>query len=584
MLEDVNISIDEGERTCVTGRNGEGKTTLLRIMAGAAEPDRGEVIRAPGLKTAFLSQEAPSDTPGTVFDIVSSGIPESGNKQAAHRFATMLGLRTSDAFNSLSGGMRRRARLAAALAYEPDILLLDEPTNHLDTGTIELLEGILSRLKCACVFVTHDRSFLKNTARRILDLDRGRLTGWECDYSTFLSRKADLLADEDAYWLRKGKKLEREEAWIRRGVKARTTRNEGRVEALRKLREEFSRRRERTAASKLVLGAPQSVSGRQTVKLDNVSFAYPGGEAILNGFSATVLRGERIGVIGPNGSGKTTLLRLMSGQLEPESGSVTLGSGVRIAYFDQLHSSLKPELSVRRNLADDRDEITVNGVSRHIFGYLRDFLFTPDRAETPVSALSGGERARLILAKLFTDPGNLLIMDEPTNDLDVETLELLEEQLSSYDGTVILVSHDRAFLDNVATSSFVLDGHGGVSVFPGGYSDWIQQTSRNKPDTQKNGVSGAPRAESTSNQARRQNRKDRLGYMEQRELSALPGKIAEMENEIAELKKKLEDGSFFVRSPKEAAAEVARLTLQEEELERLIDRWADLESRASASG
>ena len=577
ILEDVTFSVEEGERSCITGRNGEGKSTLLKLAAGIIEPDAGEIIRAPNLRTAFLSQDVPGDTPGTVMDIVTKDLPlvDGVVTPLAARYVTLLGLDGSAEFNSLSGGMRRRVRLAAALATDPQLLLLDEPTNHLDIESIIFLEGVLAKLRCACLFVTHDRAFLQKTARRVLDLDRGRLAGWDCDYRTFLKRKAELLADEEVYWTRKGKKLEKEEAWIRRGVKARTTRNEGRVEALRKLREEFRLRRQQSGVSKLQIGAASN-SGMQVVKVKDLSFSYPNGKPIVKAFTGNILRGERIGVIGKNGSGKTTLLKLLAGALQPTSGEIDLGSRVELAMFDQLHAALDMNGTVISNLAEGKDQVTVNGVSRHVFSYLQDFLFTPERAKCPINALSGGERARLILAKLFLNPGNLLIMDEPTNDLDVETLELLEEQLLNYGGTLILVSHDRTFLDNVVTSSLVLEGDGSVGVFPGGYEDWLRQRKveeKAEQDKQKAEQKEQAKAEPEKKKS------NRLGYMEKRELAALPEKIEALEADLAALKAELDDPQLFATQPAVAVQKTQQMAELEQQLEQLVERWAELAER-----
>ena len=577
ILEDVTFSVEEGERSCITGRNGEGKSTLLKLAAGIIEPDSGEIIRAPNLRTAFLSQDVPGDTPGTVMDIVTKDLPlvDGVVTPLAARYVTLLGLDGSAEFNSLSGGMRRRVRLAAALATDPQLLLLDEPTNHLDIESIIFLEGVLAKLRCACLFVTHDRAFLQKTARRILDLDRGRLAGWDCDYRTFLKRKAELLADEEVYWTRKGKKLEKEEAWIRRGVKARTTRNEGRVEALRKLREEFRLRRQQSGVSKLQIGAASN-SGMQVVKVKDLSFSYPNGKPIVKAFTGNILRGERIGVIGKNGSGKTTLLKLLAGALQPTSGEIELGSRVELAMFDQLHAALDMNGTVISNLAEGKDQVTVNGVSRHVFSYLQDFLFTPERAKCPINALSGGERARLILAKLFLNPGNLLIMDEPTNDLDVETLELLEEQLLNYGGTLILVSHDRTFLDNVVTSSLVLEGDGSVGVFPGGYEDWLRQRKveeKAEQDKQKAEQKEQAKAEPEKKKS------NRLGYMEKRELAALPEKIEALETDLAALKAELDDPQLFAIQPAVAVQKTQQMAELEQQLDQLVERWAELAER-----
>jgi ATP-binding cassette subfamily F protein uup len=580
VLDNVTLNIEPGDRACVTGRNGEGKSTLLKIIAGLLHPDAGEIIRQPGLCVASLTQDVPDDADGTVAEIVEDGLRadgHDGHRPGAALFLTQLGLDGGAPFNTLSGGMRRRTLLARALASDPDLLLLDEPTNHLDTDTIEWLENYLRKSRCACLFVTHDRAFLKRVAVKVLDLDRGQLEGWDCDYATFLQRKQNLLDDEAVYWERKSKKLAQEEAWIRRGVKARTTRNEGRVAALLKLREAFSQRRTQPGVSRLHLDAAEA-SGGQVLKIKGVTFAYPGGAPVVRDFSANVLRGERIGIIGPNGSGKTTLLNLLCGRLAPTAGSVTPGARVQLAFFDQLRAKLDLEASVLHNLADDRDEVTVGGVRKHVFGYLGDFLFTPDRARTPVHALSGGERARLLLAKLFLQPGNLLVMDEPTNDLDVETLELLEEQLLNYSGTLLLVSHDRTFLDNVVTSTFVLEGDGRVGCYPGGYADWLRQRSKPpEPGAPEKTAEPAPKPSAPRSQTR-------LSFKEQRERKELPGRIEALENEVAALHATLGDVSLYQRDPAAVAAAQTRLPLAEAELETAFERWADIEGRAAAFG
>ena len=456
VLDRVSISVSRGLRAALTGRNGEGKSTLMKVIAGMREADSGEIVRAPGLKVAYVGQDV-------------------------------------SAIDGMSGGQSRKARLEEALLSQPDLLLLDEPTNHLDTEAIDWLEAMLKRMRdSAVLLVTHDRRFLRRVATSIFDLDRGELAGWPCDYTTFVKRKADLLADEAVYWERKSKKLREEEAWIRRGVKARTTRNEGRVAALKKLRAEFAARRARvgTATMRLDTAAP---GGERVLKVEKLSFAYPGGRPIVSDFTADILRGERIGILGRNGAGKTTLLNLLTGRLAPSSGSVTPGTGVEMAFLDQLRGELKDDLTVGENIASDRDEVVVGGVRKHVYSYLADFLFPPERVRTPVKALSGGERARLMLAKLFLRPANLLVMDEPTNDLDIETLELLEEQLLAYRGTLLLVSHDREFLDNVVTSTFVLEGDGSVKCYPGGYSDYESQKAAAAKAAPAQSAANAPR-------------------------------------------------------------------------------------------
>ena len=576
VLDAVSFSIEPGDRACITGRNGEGKSTLLKIIAGLVHPDSGEMIRQPGLRVAYLTQDVPDDIDGTVDDIVEQGIGAAADH--AHHpgtglFLTQLGLDGDVPFNTLSGGLRRRVLLARALVSKPHLLLLDEPTNHLDIDSIEWLENFLRKSRCACLFVTHDRAFLKRVASKVLDLDRGQLAGWDCDYATFVQRKQDLLNDEAVFWERKTKKLAQEEAWIRRGVKARTTRNEGRVAALLKLRQEFSQRRTQSGVSRLQLDAGES-SGEQVLKIKDVTFSYPGAEPVIRDFSAKVLRGERIGIIGPNGSGKTTLLNLLCGRLTPERGSVTVGARVQIAFFDQLRAQLDLEASVLHNLADDKDEVVIGGVRKHVYGYLEDFLFTADRSRTPVKALSGGERARLLLAKLFLAPGNLLVMDEPTNDLDVETLELLEEQLLNYTGTLLLVSHDRTFLDNVVTSTFVLEGDGSVGLYPGGYADWLQQRPKAAGGTPKKTESAASRLAKPRPPAR-------LSHKEERERKELPEAIERLEGEIAGLHATLCDVALYQKAPASVEAAKARLPLAEAELEAVFARWAAIEERAA---
>ena len=532
ILENVSLSISKGLRAALTGRNGEGKSTLMKVISGELEPDTGEIVRAPGLKTVYVSQAVPSDRPG------------------------------DEAFNALSGGKRRRRILEDALLSKPDLLLLDEPTNHLDIEAIDWLEGMLRRAReMAVLIVTHDRRFLKRVATKILDLDRGELSGWECDYPTFLKRKAELLADEAVYWERKSKKLAQEEAWIRRGVKARTTRNEGRVAALMELRKEFAARRTQvgTATMKLDTAAP---GGVRVLKIENLGFSY-GEREIIRDFTADVLRGERIGILGKNGAGKTTLLKLLTGKLQPTEGSVTLGTNVELSFFDQLRSEMKPELTVAENVASDRDEVIVGGVKKHVFSYLADFLFSSERARTPVKALSGGERARLMLAKLFLKPANLLIMDEPTNDLDIETLELLEEQLLAYKGTLLLVSHDREFLDHVVTSTLVLEGDGTVRQYPGGYEDYLRQ----RPAAAKSIEPEAPRR----TLAPKERAAKKLSYNEQREFEALSEKIAAIEQEIA---------AINAVDPVKDYARYAELPVLQNRLDELETRWLELSERA----
>lgn len=570
VLEGVSLNIESGMRACVTGRNGEGKSTLLKVIAGRIEPDRGEIIRAPGLKVAFLEQEVPSDRPGTVREIAVS-----------EKLISQMDLSPDAVFNTLSGGLRRRVLLAKVLADEPDLVLLDEPTNHLDIESIEWLESFIRRQsETTFLFVTHDRSFLKSVATFVYDLDRGQLAGWNCDYRTFLQRKADLQADEAALWEKKAKKLAQEEAWIRQGVKARRTRNQGRVEALRQLRLEFSNRRMAQGTSTIKIDTAAS-SGDRVVKIEDMSFSY-GDKAVIRHFTSDILRGERIGVVGENGTGKTTLLKLLTGALQPTSGSLTLGTRVEMAFFDQLHAQLDPELTVKEIVARDRDVVTVGGVQKHVYSYLSDFLFTPERSRSPVKALSGGEKARLLLARLFLKPSNLLVMDEPTNDLDVETLELLEEQLLNYKGTLLVVSHDREFLDNVVTSTYVLAGDGEVRVSAGGYAE-AARLLKKVEDAQREAVKAAQSAQAASaapSAAAEPSAARKLSYKETRELESLPGRIEALETEIAEIESTLADPSIYAKDNARAVAMTARLPQAREELDAVETRWLELSERA----
>ena len=568
VLDGVSLNIDSGMRACVTGRNGEGKSTLLKVIAGRLEPDTGEIIRAPGLKVAFLEQEVPHDRPGTVRDIVRNP-----------RILSQMGLDAEVGFNMLSGGLRRRVLLARALADEPDLVLLDEPTNHLDIASIEWLEAFIRRAgECAFLFVTHDRAFLKSVATFVYDLDRGRLAGWNCDHRPFLARKADLVADEAALWEKKAKRLAQEEAWIRQGVKARRTRNQGRVEALRQLRLEFANRR--TAVGTTSLRIDNAVaSGNRVIKIEDVSFAYPGGEPIIRDFTADVLKGERIGIVGANGTGKTTLLNLLTGRLAPTSGAVTLGTRIEMAFFDQLRETLDPEATVAEAVNKDRETVVIGGVTKHIFAYLADFLFTPERARTPVRALSGGEKARLLLAKLFLSPSNLLVMDEPTNDLDVETLELLEEQLLAYKGTLLVVSHDREFLDHAVTSCLVLAGDGTVRVSAGGYEEAARLLKKvGRGEGEKVGRGEGEKV--GRGEGEKVEGKGKLSYREQRELEALPERLSALEAEIAEIEAALADTTIYARDNARARALAARLPLAREELDAAETRWLELSERA----
>ncbi len=534
VLDKVSLSISKGMRAALTGRNGEGKSTLFKVIAGLLEPDAGEIVRAPNLKVAYVSQ----------------GVENAGG-------------------DARSGGEIRRARLEETILAKPDLLLLDEPTNHLDFEAIDWLEGMIRRAReMAVLVVTHDRRFLKRVATQIFDLDRGELSGWPCDYATFVKRKAELLADEAVYWARKSKKLAQEEAWIRRGVKARTTRNEGRVAALMKLREEFAARRTQVGTSTMTLDTA-APGGVRVLKIEDLSFSY-GARPIVSHFTADILRGERIGILGKNGAGKTTLLNLLTGRLKPTGGALTMGTNVSLAFLDQLRGELKMDLSVGENIASDRDEVIVGGVKKHVYSYLADFLFAPERVRTPVKALSGGERARLMLAKLFLKPANLLVMDEPTNDLDVETLELLEEQLLNYKGTLLLVSHDREFLDHVVTSTFVLEGDGEIDCYPGGYEDYVKQRKAKEDAANPPRVSDASRVASVALAATTTSSRKKLSYNERRELEALPAEIEALEKEIADIN---------ASDPVKDYARYAKLPEVEARLESRVERWATLAER-----
>lgn len=571
VLENVSLSVEPGARACVTGRNGEGKSTLLKVLAGILEPDAGEVLKDVATRVAYLPQDVPEDRPGTVRDLLLSAVGDPARAHVAEALLTRLGLPPEQTFNALSGGLRRRVLLGCALAREPHLLLLDEPTNHLDVESIRWLENFLAGAPFACLFVTHDRAFLRAVARTVFDLDRGILSGWDCDYPTFLRREAELLADEAVYWERKSKKLSEEEAWLRRGVKARTCRNEGRVAALMRLRQEFAGRRAQTGSATLSLGA-EGRAGDIVYRCEGVTFGYDPARPILRDVSLRILRGERVGILGANGAGKTTLLNLLLGRLTPQAGEQRLGANVKPAFFDQLRGALNPEATVAENVAEGKEYVVVGGVRKHIFGYLGDFLFTPERARTPVKALSGGERARLLLARLFLNPGNLLVMDEPTNDLDVETLELLEEELANYGGTLLLVSHDRDFIDHVATSVLSIED-GRVTATPGGYTDWQTARARQATATPKS----APIASVAKPEApRRDNAATRLSYKEQQLLKTLPGEIDRLEGAVADLNARLSapDADYATLSAQLAETQTA--------LDAALERYFEVETKAEA--
>ncbi len=573
LLDNVTLNIERGEHICLVGRNGSGKSTLLRVLAGELEPDSGELLLQPGVRVASLPQEVPTGISGRVREVVAAGAPH-GETLAALSAITRLGLDPDADFDSLSGGLKRRCLLARALTCEPDLLLLDEPTNHLDIESVEWLENFLRTRVRTFLFVTHDRVFLRHLAGKIADLDRGRLVGWGCDYDTFLRRKQQVLDDEAVIYERMGKKLEKEEAWLRRGVKARTTRNEGRVRALEALRRQYGERRMEMGTSRFELQS-QDRSGTRALRIRDLTFGYPGGPELIRDFSLDILRGERIGIIGPNGSGKTTLLRLLTGELRPLSGEVIPGANLRVTYFDQLRSQLKEDQTVAENVAEGRETVVVNGQSRHIYAYLQDFLFGPERARTPVHALSGGERNRLLLARHFLNPGNLLAMDEPTNDLDIETLDLLEDQLAAFDGTLLLVSHDRAFLNNVVTSTLSLEGGGVVKQYAGGYDDWVAARKASAADAAPGAAKEPAKAKGGEPAAKPAKR--RLGFKEKRELESLPGKIEALEKEEAEINAALADPEAYKKPAADLAAWQRRLDEIPGEMEALLARWSELD-------
>ncbi len=608
VLDKVDLQIEADERLCLVGRNGEGKSTLLKLVAGGLHAEEGEIQKRRGLRIASLAQEVPGGLHSSVYDVVAAGLGEQGrllsrHQQLSHQIGQggedlldeltrvqqaletaggwQLGQRVEatlsrfkltagDVFSQLSGGLKRRVLLARALIDEPELLLLDEPTNHLDIDAIRWLEDFLLEFKGALLFITHDRALIKKLATRIIELDRGCLTSWPGNYQNYLERKQAALEAEATREALFDKKLAQEERWIRQGIKARRTRNEGRVRALQQLREQHGRRRVRSGKARLRLDEGE-LSGKLVLEAEQVSHGYDG-KTVIRDFSTVILRGDKIGIIGPNGSGKTTLLDLLLGRLTPQQGRIKTGTKLQIAYFDQHRAQLKEDQSIIDNVADGSDMITVNGQTRHVISYLQDFLFSPQRARTPVSALSGGERNRLLLARLFARPSNLLLMDEPTNDLDLETLELLEELLLDYTGTLLLVSHDRDFIDNVVTSTLVLEGDGRVAEYVGGYQDWLRQ--------RKEGAPAVPAEESkASNKPRsRRNTARKLSYKEQRELEALPLLIERLEEEQAQLHEAMTQPGFYQRSAGEIAADKKRLEALERELTTAYERWEILEN------
>jgi ATP-binding cassette subfamily F protein uup len=582
LLDEVSIEIENGERIGLLGRNGAGKSTLMKLMADEIAPDNGEILRTKDLRIARLIQEVPDGDEGsTSADIIAAGHETHAvgadadwqKQHAVERVLSRLNLDGEASFRNLSSGMKRRVLLARALVTEPDILLLDEPTNHLDIDSITWLEKFLLGYRGTLIFVTHDRVFLQSLATRIVEIDRGRLFDWTCNYSTFLTRRQAMLDAEAKQNAEFDRKLAEEEVWIRQGIKARRTRNEGRVRALKKLREERGQRRD-TVGNVRMQTSEAERSGRLVLESKNVSFAWPGepDDPVVAGLSTLITRGDRIGIIGPNGAGKTTLLKLLLGDLEPTTGSLRHGTKLEVIYFDQLREQIDEEKSVVENVGEGQDHLEINGVRKHIYGYLQDFLFTPERARRPARYLSGGERNRLMLARIFKRPSNVMVLDEPTNDLDAETMELLEELVESYSGTLLLVSHDRAFLNNVVSSTLVFEGDGRVKEYAGGYDDYVRQSAPSAPTEQEKEASPSSKPKSKTPQ--------RLKWKQQRELESIPKQIEVLEQEQSDLHDAMADPTFFKRDGAAIAAANERLESIGSELNRLMQRWEELESLA----
>ena len=601
LLDNVNLTLEAGERVCLVGRNGSGKSTLLKIIAGNIRADEGEITHASELRIAALQQDVPKKFDGSVYDCIALGIGElagiitnwhhaalesATNPDALDRMQSYqdqieahdawnletrisstisrLSLPADQPFDGLSGGMKRRVLLGQALVAEPDLLLLDEPTNHLDIDSILWLENLLLGFNGTLVFITHDRSFLQRLATRIIDLDRGQLTSWPGDYARYLDARAAQLETEARHNALFDKKLAQEESWIRQGIKARRTRNEGRVRALEQMRRERAMRRDRSASATLSTQQAEA-SGKIVIEAENLGFSWED-KPIVSDFSCKILRGEKIGILGPNGCGKSTLIQLLLGQLKPQTGWVRTGTRLEIAYFDQHRETLNPEISVRDNLGAAGDQVTINGRSRHVVGYLKDFLFNEKSIHMPVKALSGGERNRLLLARLFTRPFNLLVMDEPTNDLDIETLELLETLIIEYGGTLLLVSHDRAFIDNTVSSTLVFEGPGLVREYVGGYEDWLRQRPIDEAVTVKSSVAQKPLKTAHKRKP------------DQKELRALPGKIEKLEARIEALQLKVSTPDYYQQDAEVIRDEQQQLQRLESELQDLYRRWEELET------
>jgi ATP-binding cassette subfamily F protein uup len=616
LLDNADLTIEKGERLALVGRNGTGKSTLLKLVDGEIQPDDGLIWRAPGLKIGVLAQELPESSGMTIFDMVAQGLPEAGELLSEYhhlitdadpdmdRMATLqtrieaidgwlfhqridiiltrLGLPPDAEMNALSGGWRRRVALARALVAEPDLLLLDEPTNHLDLDTIAWLEEQLLAFRGAVLLITHDRAFLSKLATHVLELDRGKLGRYPGSYAVYQERKQHELEVEARENAEFDKKLAQEEAWIRQGVKARRTRNEGRVRALEQMRADRGQRRERQGTANLNVDRGER-TGKRVVELKHLTHRF-GDEAIIDDFSIEVQRGDRIGFLGRNGAGKTTLLKILLGELEPTEGSVKLGTNLNVAYFDQLRAGLELEKTVYDNVAQGSDHVSVGGKDRHVMSYLQDFLFTPERVRQPVRALSGGESNRLLLAKLFTQPANVLVLDEPTNDLDMETLELLEELLLDFDGTLLLVSHDRTFMDNVVTSVLAFEGEGQVREYVGGYTDWVRQGGTLPPAPWEGAArqQTEPTREATPTPAEASaapaKKSVKLSYKLQRELNSLPADIERLEQQVETLEATTGDPAFYQQPADTVTARLKELDDAQQALEAVMERWMELEA------
>ena len=611
LIDHINLVIEPGERVCLIGRNGAGKSTLLKILTGQVIADEGVLKLAAGVKIAQLEQSVPHDATGSVFDVIAEGLGEEGKLAARyHHLILQLGNDPSDKvmneledvqselervdgwdinqrvesivttmeldpdvdISSLSGGYKRRVLLARALVCKPDLLLLDEPTNHLDIDAIQWVEQFLLKWEGALLFISHDRRFMDNLATRFIEIDRGKLAEFNCNYATYIQRKKDMLETEDRHNALFDKRLSQEEVWIRQGIKARRTRNEGRVRALEALRVEHAARRKQVGTAKMDIQQADK-SGKIVAEAEDISFAFDDGNAVVKSFSTLIQRGDKVGLIGRNGVGKTTLLKLLLGQLEPQQGNIKTGTNLNIAYFDQYRAALDESKTVQDNVSGGKDMLEVGGKSRHVISYLQDFLFSPDRCRQPVSALSGGERNRLLLAKLFTRPSNILVLDEPTNDLDIDTLDLLEELLIDYKGTVLLVSHDRSFLNNVVTSTLVFEGNAVIKQYIGGYDDWLRQRKAEQAATTTKPAATATKASSkTDAQVKKRS------YKVQRELDQLPAEIERLETEIGALSEQMNQPDFYQAERSVTAAIEKNLATVQEQLNHCYQRWEELET------